>query len=114
MKRDILINLHSNKLYDKETIASVIINNTDFPDSNIENGEIVVINTKSNEGLYTLNNDGTQIIEYLPSYKTSLEIENKIKNKVTSTNISNIVKMTKAQYNAITTKDETTLYIIIG
>ena len=35
-------------------------------------------------------------------------------NTVHSTTITNIVKLTQAEYDALTTKDETTLYYIIG
>lgn len=62
--RDVIINLHSNAVQNKTTLKSLVINNTTTPDNNISTGEIVVINTPNKEGLYYLNNDGTDVIEH--------------------------------------------------
>lgn len=67
--RDKIINLHSSAITDKETLKKAVINNTSKPDQNILQGEIAVVNTAGSEGIYTLNSDGTDVIEFKPLSK---------------------------------------------
>lgn len=46
------------------------------------------------------------------TYATMGEVEQAIEDKVTSTNVTNIVSIAQADYDALETKDETTLYLI--
>lgn len=48
----------------------------------------------------------------LSEYATKEEVEEMIEDKVTSANVTNIVGITQADYDALETKDETTLYLI--
>lgn len=65
-----------------------------------EEGKRVSIPTKTSE----LNNDS--------GYITEERVEEMIEDKVTSANVTNIVSITQADYDALETKDETTLYLI--
>ena len=71
--RDKIINLHSSVANSKDILKKALINNTSNPDQNILQGEIAVINTTGNEGIYTLNSDGTDIIEFKPLSKEEKE-----------------------------------------
>lgn len=71
--RDKIINLHSSVANGKDILKKALINNTSNPDQNILQGEIAVINTTGNEGIYTLNSDGTDIIEFKPLSKEEKE-----------------------------------------
>lgn len=65
MERDKIINYNS-KVATSNTITNAIVNNSDS-DKNLQPGEIAVVMTDGNEGLYTLNHDGTVLIEYKPA-----------------------------------------------
>lgn len=71
--RDKIINLHSSVANSKDILKKALINNTSNPDQNILQGEIAVINTAGNEGIYTLNSDGTDLIEFKPLSKEEKE-----------------------------------------
>lgn len=67
-KRDRLINFHSSRAVNKEQIKPIL---TATGDTGLSQGEIAVVNSLNNEAIYTLNQDGTDLIQFLP--KTGVE-----------------------------------------
>lgn len=63
--RDKIINYHSSSIPDKETLKRSIVDISD-DEKKLRDGEIAVIMTNGAEGIYTLNHDKTDLIEYSP------------------------------------------------
>ena len=64
IKRDVIQNIRSNKIAGKEALLPLAINNEDNPDQNLRQGEIAILNKQGTEAMYTLNHDGTDLIEF--------------------------------------------------
>lgn len=62
-KRDRLINLHSSKVVTPEQVKSILTGTTD---NALMQGEIAVVNGVAAEAIYTLNHDGTDVVQYVP------------------------------------------------
>ena len=65
--------IDSSSINDKEALKKAVIGNQSNADQNMLQGEIAVINTSGKEGIYTLNSDGTDMIEYSPISKEEKE-----------------------------------------
>lgn len=62
-------------------------------------------------GTLTFVDDGVGNLTILNSDGSTLTV---VSNSVTATDVTNIVQLTQAEYDALGTPDSTTLYIIVG
>lgn len=88
---------------DSEATLLADISNTG-PDTILQ-GELVVGVAAGSEAIYTVNENGTAVV--IPSIASRPEAVSG------SDRVTNIISLTQAEYNAIVTKDPTTLYLIV-
>lgn len=87
MKRDRLINLHSNKAV-ASTAKGVL---TSTGDTGLSQGELAVINTTDNEAIVILNSDGSDLVEFAPKKYVDAKIDEIIGTGTTGTTIGDRV-----------------------